>query len=70
MYYLVKKGIYDHGVFWIGNDLDEGIAEAKKAHELDSDGYHAWEVRKLEPVKNYQTDKDDPVVFMTHDPEI
>ncbi|MDP0495703.1 MAG: hypothetical protein Q7Q73_05795 [Verrucomicrobiota bacterium JB024] len=44
IYFLYKEGIYGHGVFWIGNDLDEGKRQADRAATLDKDDYHTWSI--------------------------
>ena len=49
MYYLEKMGVYSHGVFWIGDDLEEGKRMADKAASSDLDDYHEWELRKFVP---------------------
>ena len=66
MYYLYKEGVYGHGVFWIGEDLQEGKAEADKAATLDKDDYHSWEVRQLgsEEDKAYWDDSAYDLVYI------
>jgi len=44
MYYLQQAGIYFRGVFWIGENLEQGIIEADKHAEADVDDYHQWQV--------------------------
>lgn len=56
MYFLVKCGVYDHGVFWIGTELTEGISQADEAARQDIDSYHEWEVRNLLENKGYDAD--------------
>ena len=51
MYYLYKKGVYGHGVFWIGGELEEGKLEADKAASLDCDDYHEWQLKKYRETK-------------------
>ena len=65
MYYLYKEGVYGHGVFWIGEELQEGKAKADKAATLDKDDYHSWELRQLggEEDKDYWDDSVDDVVY-------
>ena len=46
MYYLVKEGVYDQGVYWIGQDLTEGSGWADHHATADRDDYHEWNVRK------------------------
>jgi hypothetical protein len=50
-YYLEKVGNYGHGVFWIGEDLQEGIRQANIAAKADRDDYHEWAVRRFKPKK-------------------
>jgi hypothetical protein len=46
MYYFIEKmGVYAHGVFWIGKDLDEAKREADRLASVDSDAYHDWNVK-------------------------
>ena len=47
MYFLYKHGVYGHGVFWIGDDLEEGKSEADRAATLDVDSYHEWYLCEL-----------------------
>lgn len=44
MYYLKKVGSYGHGVFWIGDDIEEGKRMADKAANADCDYYHDWKL--------------------------
>jgi hypothetical protein len=44
MYYLYKKGVYGHGVFWIGADLEVGKLKADEAANNDVDDYHDWQL--------------------------
>ena len=41
-YFLYKQGIGGHGVYWIGDDLEEGKWEADRAASADRDDYHDW----------------------------
>ena len=47
MYYLEKMGVYGHGIFWIGENIEEGKRMADKAARNDRDDYHDWELRKF-----------------------
>lgn len=47
MYFLEKEGIYGHGVFWIGDNQSDGIAEANRRADLDRDDYHLWVLKKF-----------------------
>lgn len=49
MYYLEKRGIYSHGVYWIGESLEEARRQADIAAEKDRDGYHLWAVIEYSP---------------------
>lgn len=46
IYYIVKSGVYDHGVFWIGQDVNLAINKAKEYASNDIDNHHLWVVRK------------------------
>ena len=41
-YFLYKEAVYGHGVFWIGNDIEEGKLQADRAANLDRDNHHHW----------------------------
>ena len=52
-YHIVKSGIYDHGVMWIGDDLDIAKSKADYFASNHDDGYHNYEVRAMEkPVQS------------------
>jgi hypothetical protein len=42
MYLIEKVGQYGHGVFWIGEDLIEGVHELLLKCQGDDDDYHKW----------------------------
>ncbi len=44
MYFVEKRGMYGHGVFWIGEDLEEAEKMADHFAEIDSDDYHTYDV--------------------------
>jgi len=46
IYFLDKLGIYIHGVYWIGESLEEGIKEADLHAKRDRDDHHEWRVCK------------------------
>ncbi|MBN46338.1 MULTISPECIES: hypothetical protein [unclassified Methylophaga] len=46
-YYLVREGVYDQGIFWIGQDFQEGKNMADNFATNDSDDYHSWNLRKF-----------------------
>ncbi len=48
MYFIEKIGIYGHGVFWIGDKVEEGISELERLCESDYDSYHDWELKEFE----------------------
>lgn len=51
-YIIVKTAVYDHGVMWIGEDLDEAKAEADYfAKDEYDDGHHEYEVRLFKSPK-------------------
>lgn len=43
-YYVEKQGVYSHGVYWIGTDLEQGCAVADSLAAGDIDDYHDWNV--------------------------
>ncbi len=47
MYFLYKQAVYVHGVFWIGEDLEQGKKEANHAANRDKDDYHEWRLIKF-----------------------
>ena len=47
MYIIEKQGVYSHGVFWIGEDVDEGLCKLKNLCSKDSDNYHIWDLSKF-----------------------
>ena len=46
MYYVQKEGVYFHGIFWIGDSPEEGVAQANQLAKNDQDSYHYWRVYK------------------------
>ena len=46
MYYIMKTCVCDHGVMWIGEDLEEGKAKADYFASNNDDGHHYYEVRR------------------------
>jgi len=67
MYFLYKEGVYGHGVFWIGDDLEEGRRRADSAANLDIDDYHEWGLYKfIQPTNDtdYEFDPDHEQVYM------
>ncbi len=62
MFYLYKMGVYGQGVFWIGEDQEEGQVKADEYAANDEDDYHTWELYSYNPiteesVKVYATEK-------------
>jgi len=47
MYFLYKECVYGHGVFWIGDDEDEGRKAADDAAKTDRDSHHDWVLYKF-----------------------
>jgi hypothetical protein len=43
-YYLIKQGVYQQGVFWIGDNYEQAITEAAHHALNDDDNYHSWEI--------------------------
>lgn len=46
MYFVQKEGVYFHGIYWIGEDLEEAKQKAKEFASKDVDDYHSWVVYK------------------------
>jgi hypothetical protein len=64
MYFLYKMGVYGHGVFWIGDNLEEGKNAADTAASEDIDDYHEWELCEFTDAGcKYPYDSDHPVVY-------
>lgn len=64
MYFLYKTGVYGHGVFWIGDNLEEGKKAADAAASKDKDDYHEWELHEFtEAGCTYTRDSEHPVVY-------
>lgn len=43
-FYVLKQGVYDQGVFWIGTDINDAIKRCKELAASDVDDYHTWNV--------------------------
>ncbi len=57
-YLIVKTSIYDHGVMWIGDDLDQAKAKADYFASNHDDGHHDYEVREFNPPNTYGAETD------------
>ena len=49
MFFLYKEGVYWHGVWWIGENEEEGRKRADEAANGDVDDYHRWVLCKFNP---------------------
>lgn len=47
MYFIEKVGQYGHGVFWIGEDLIEGVHELLLKCRGDMDDHHQWHLQEF-----------------------
>lgn len=65
MYFLYKSGVYGHGVFWIGSDLNEGKRIAEHAASMDYDDYHEWEIYRFSEQTAFKSDAAHELVFAT-----
>ena len=63
MFFLYKKGVYGHGIFWIGSNLEEGKREADKAASLDRDNYHDWVLFEFTGQEYYKLDADHKEIY-------
>ena len=41
-YYIIKSGMFDHGLYWIRYELPEGVNKAVQLSRADEDDYHGW----------------------------
>jgi len=48
MFFVEKHAIYSHGIFWIGESLQEAQSEAHKFALGDVDKHHNWSVYEFE----------------------
>ncbi len=46
IYYIVKSAVYDHGVMWVGDDIDKGMEKADFYASNYDDGHHEYQLRK------------------------
>ena len=65
MYFLYKSGVYGHGVFWIGSDLNEVKRIAEHAASMDHDDYHEWEIYRFSEQTAFKSDAEHELVFAT-----
>ena len=52
-YFIQKNGVYAAGVYWMGDDIAEGMSRGMKLADLDHDDYHDWrlyEYVEYEPI--------------------
>jgi hypothetical protein len=56
-YYIIKSGVYDQGLFWIGSELLKGVKKAIELSKADEDDYHDWNLYEY---------KNDENVFIGH----
>ncbi len=66
MFFLQKEAIHYHGVFWIGDDPDEGKRQADLAAESDSDGHHDWVLYKFTSNSSYADDVAHEKIYSTN----
>lgn len=64
MYYLEKQGVYSQGIYWIGEQKEQGIIEADLHAKNDDDDYHTWNVYE------YNYGFDDEEVYETKKPKL
>ena len=51
-YFIQKEGVYYHGVYWIGESLEDGAAMTDELATNDKDDYHDWVLYIYSPQKN------------------
>ena len=60
VYFIEKEGVYSHGVFWIGTDLEEGKRHLRSLALRDRDSYHTWSLLQyVDHTQDHDPD-DDP----------
>ena len=47
MYFIEKRAVYSHGVFWIGESLDDAKIECDRLAKIDCDDHHEYQVLKF-----------------------
>ena len=62
MYFIEKVGQYGHGVFWIGEDLVEGVHELLLKCRDDSDDHHKWDLQEFNRYCDPSSDADHKVL--------
>ena len=62
MYFIEKVGQYGHGVFWIGEDLVEGVHELLLKCREDSDDHHRWDLQEFTKQCDPSSDADHKVL--------
>ena len=72
MYFVQKAAIYSHGVFWIGENLEEAKKECDRLALEDLDAHHTYTVYDFGILNNDKMpSKGDKGYFsdFDHDPE-
>ena len=52
-YVIVKQGVYGHGVYWVGTELEAAKKAADLLAENDIDDYHKWVVSTQDETGSY-----------------
>ena len=68
-YFLEKTSVYMHGVFWIGNDAEEGRKQANLAASKDKDDFHDWILYEFGVISNRPNYADDEWNMFFNDAE-
>ena len=64
-YYVEKIGVYAHGVFWIGTDVEEGRRMLYELADRDCDSHHDWVLKEFSNPDSIQcrNDKEDSTIL-------
>lgn len=65
MYFILKKGVNGHGIFYLSSSKEDAKDKCKEFAEADSDDYHSWSVYLFieQPLKNAIDDAEHERVF-------
>ena len=63
MYFVEKRGMYGHGIFWMVKDLEEAKKMADHFAENDQDGYHSYDVLEFQDQEDSTGDACHDIVY-------
>lgn len=62
-YFIQKEGVYGHGVFWIGEDIEKGKQVCLQLASEDDDDYHRWVLMLFKPDQDATKDPNHTKIF-------